>query len=399
MVADDRGLEALLDDDPVHFTVSEWRRRNIGLFSTLAARKLIDRRVVSEGAHTFLTERLIRDDNAAATDPQNAGHVRAQNENVLHYALSLGAPAHDTTIALVAGFIHDLNKAVGEPLRQDRYAVRRGDGERLGRARTMAHSVGLNHLGERTRDAITRATRLGKHALAPEVARGIDECIVHHGLGSSLFIRRLLEGDNAWWGAEFVSRRQGRRKLVHPPVPPSSLASVLHDLADSTQQMQGGVAWLFKYPSGFWRESGRSLGAMLSARGEAPGNGIPMSLHDQVEVETETCREIIAGARLDGRVDAGGAITLEAALVAAARRTRLWIADDPVTLAKPRAPTVYHDVAAALGVSARTARARLAVAVQGTTAGDALAPHVWASARTQDLRRTRDLARLIASRS
>lgn len=392
---DTRELESLLDDDPVHFTVPEWQRRNILLFEALATRGLVDRRVVSARAHTFLTERLIHPDNAAATDPQNAGHVRAQNENILHYALCAEVPAVDTTVALAAGFIHDLNKAVGEPLRQDRYAVRRGDGVALEHVRSMAHSVGLNHLGERTRDALVRATKLGRGSLAPEVARQVDDCIVHHGLGSSLFIRRLLDGDNEWWGAEFVERRRGRRKIVHPPPPASSLASVLHDLADSTQQMQGGVAWLFKYPAGFWRDSGRSLGDMLSSRGGAPGTGIAMSLRDQIAVETETCRSIIASALLDGQVDAAAAARLEAALVAAARRTRLWIDDAPETLARPRAHTVYHDVGAALGVTPRAAHARLAKAVRGALHSEGLAEAVWQSARTQDLRRTRDLARLI----
>jgi len=391
-----RELEQLLDDDPVAFTVAQWRARNVALYATLIARKLVDPALVSERAHEALTLRLLDEDNPAATDPQNAGHVRAQNENILHYALSLGAAPEVTTVALVAGFIHDLNKAVGEPLRQDRYAVRGPDGQPVETARTTAHSVGLNHLGERTRAALVAATRLGRGKLTAETARHLDDCIVHHGLGSSVFIRRLLDGDNAWWGKEFVDARRGLRKVVHPPPPRRTLASVLHDLADSTQQMQGGVAWLFKYPTGFWRESGRALGHMLSERAPAPGQGIAMSLRDQLEAETETCRGIIGEAELEGLVDEAGGARLLAALAAATRRTRLWIDDSPATLARARAPTVYHDVGAALGISARAAHTRLGRARAPTPEGRVLLEHVWASARAQDVRRTRDLAALIA---
>jgi len=387
-------LEDLLDDDPVHFTVAEWRERNFKLYAELHDRRLVDASIVSPAAQEFLTEAMIRDDNPAALDPQNAGHVRAQNENILHYGLLLDAPKDALTIALVAGLIHDLNKAIGIPLRDDRYAPRLSDGQPLDHMRTLAESVGLNHLGEETRQAIHRARRLKRGGLDASVAAALDCVIVHHGLGSSLFIRRLLDGDNDWWGAQLVDRRNGRRKVIHPPQPQAKLQNVLHDLADSTQQMQGGVAWLFKYPSGFWRDSGRSYGAMLSSRGEAPGQGIAMSLRDQLAVETWTCHQIIGQAKLDGLLDDRGSARLVSAVAQATRRTRIWV-DDTRTAAD--AHTVYHDVAKGLGVSLGQARKRLHQSGPGAKGAEALEPLLWASARKQDRRRTRDLARLITS--
>ncbi len=202
--ASTEALTTLFDDDPVEFTVEEWRARNLALYAELEVRGLIDPRVVSFQAHRFLTEALIREDNPAATDPQNAGHVRAQNENILHFGLALGVSRACLTLAMEAGCIHDLNKSVGAPLRRDRFAVRTGAGEVHPAMRTIAESVGLNHLGEGTRFFLHQATRLPSGALESDVARAIDACIVHHGLGSS---RRRLRHRTS-------RRRPVRRRAV-----------------------------------------------------------------------------------------------------------------------------------------------------------------------------------------
>ncbi|MEO1334461.1 MAG: hypothetical protein AAFV29_02415, partial [Myxococcota bacterium] len=118
-------LRDALDDDPSSFTLDAWRRRNRVLFDVLADRALIDPAVVTAEAHDFLNRYLIHHRVGAANDTQNAGHVRAQNQNIVHYAVSIGAPPGDVSISLQAGFIHDLNKAFGEPLRSDALADRR----------------------------------------------------------------------------------------------------------------------------------------------------------------------------------------------------------------------------------------------------------------------------------
>lgn len=387
-------LVALFDDDPVHFTVEEWRRRNLEMYAELETRGLIDPAVVPFGAHRFLTEALIRDDNPAATDPQNAGHVRAQNENILHFGLSVGAPRTTLTIALEAGFIHDLNKSVSAPLRHDRWAVRTQLGAIHPEMRTVAESVGLNHLGEGTRASVIEATLLEEDPLPDEVAMAIDACIVHHGLGSSRFIRQLIDGDNEWWGGEFVDSQSGIRRLIHPAQPPLTLQSLLHDLADSSQQMEGGVAWLFKYPGGFWRDSGRSYWQMLSDP-EHTGSSIPMSLKVQIQVETETCRRIIRDAHLEGLIGDAEAGQLDLALKGVVRRTAAWIDDDPHRLSRPGGTTLYHDLARALGTSPARVLSRLKDAGPSHPSASELEALLWSSARRVDLRRTRDLVRLI----
>jgi hypothetical protein len=388
-------LVRLLDEDQLQFSMAEWRQRNLAIYTELVARGLCDPELVSPPAHRYLTESLIRDSNPAATDPQNAGHVRAQNENILHYGLWLRAPPDVLTVALEAGYIHDLNKAVSSPLRRDRWAVRSTSGVPHLRMRTLGESVALNHLGEGTRACLEQATRLEVGALSPDVAERIDRCIVHHGLGSSRFIQELLEGNNEWWGHEFVEPASGRRLLVHPPQPPLTLESVLHDLADSTQQMQGGLAWLAKYPAGFWRDVGRSYWEMLSQDAHSRGGGIPLSLRLQVDSESETCRRIIRDAELAGLIGAERGRALRAALASACRGTEAWIDDRAKTLAKTRAPTVYHDVGRALGISAARALARLKEVGPGSPGAAEIEPLLWASARRLDLQRVRALADLL----
>lgn len=386
-------------DEPEDLPPTAWRERNRKLHEALVRRRLIDRRMLPEATIAFLDDALITEQNPAATDPQNAGHVRAQNENILHYGLILSVPRDVLTVALGAGFIHDLNKATGQPLRRDRYAVRTGLGGVHPAMRTVAERVGLNHLGDWTRSLLADAVKLKKGGLSEETAERIDLCIVHHGLGSSRFIQRLIDGDNAWWGSEFVDAESGQRKLIHPPQPPISLASVIHDLADSTQQMQAGVAWLSKYPSGFWKDAGRSYFEMFSAHSTNPGREIAMSLADQVEVEAATCRGIIAEARLHGLVDDRGAQILARGLVSAMAPTRAWIEDSERALNRAGARTVFHDVGAALGISPRRALALLQDAGPGTAKAKKLEPVLVASARNLDLRRARGLARLIESRA
>ncbi len=385
----------LFDDDLGSYSLEAWRARNLAIYALLARQGLIDPKIVPEGAHRYLTDQLIHIRVGAANDPQNAGHVRAQNENVIHYALAAAASPATLTIALEAGFIHDLNKAFGEPLRADAYAVRDAHGRPLRVMSTMAQIVGLNHLGARTRGALDAATRLAQDPLSAEVAAAIDRCIIHHGLGSSRFIKDLVQGQNPWWGDEFVDTQTGAPRIIHPPQPPLTIESLIHDLADSTQQMQGGAAWLMKYPAGFWRASGRSFADMLSRPG-TPEDTVPMSLRHQIEVETDTCRQLIDQALDNALISPSAAERLRQAVDAAAESSRAWLDDRPQTLAGP-AQTAYHDLAQAWGVSAEQAHLRLQNATPGTPEGDHAEELLWRSGRRLDRERAKDLARAVES--
>lgn len=386
----------LLDDDVSSYSLADWRRRNVCLYQRLSALGLIDVRVVSVDAFRALNDALIAFRVGAATDPQNASHVRAQNENVIHYAIAGRVPVHVLTISFVAGCFHDLNKAVGEPLRDDDFAVRDGDGRIVPVMTTMAQIVGLNHLGDRTRRAIVHLTRGRGPVVAPSVGQEIDRCIVHHGLGSSRFIRDLVDGRNAWWGTEFVDPHSGRKKLVHPEQPELTLASLIHDLADSTQQMQGGATWLMKYPSGFWRASGRSYLEMLTSPW-AEDMDIPMSLRSQIDVESETCLAMIDRASQAQVVDDTLAETLRAAVGAATRTSRQWVDDSEACLSRADGASVFHDVARDLGVSTEAACALLREAHPGTPDGDVVEEAIWSSARRVERARARALAIQIES--
>src|SRR5262245_6864871 len=83
--AEKTSLLELLDDELDEYTVGDWRARNLRLTEILSELGLYDTDAVPYEAHRLLTDSLIHVLNGAATDPQNAGHVRAQNENVLHY--------------------------------------------------------------------------------------------------------------------------------------------------------------------------------------------------------------------------------------------------------------------------------------------------------------------------
>jgi hypothetical protein len=394
--SDEHALLDLLDDKVEEYTVADWRNRNLKLTEMLQSMGILDREVVPKETHRALTEHVIHVLNGAAIDPQNAGHVRAQNENILHYGIAAGLDSRRLAVTLEAGFIHDLNKAMGEPLRQDRFAVRDHRGRTVPVMTTMAQIVGLNHLGDRTRSAILGATRLKQGAIAPEIAERIDLIIVHHGLGSSRFIQDLIDGKNSWWGEEFVDPETHKRKLVHPDQPPLTMESVIHDLADSTQQMQGGAAWLMKYPAGFWRASGRSLADMLGAREQEKAQDIPMSLRLQIAVETETCHGIIARALEENVIGPELSVPLIAAIEEAVESSVRWIEDSPDDLATKDGMSVYHDLGRALGVGADEARARMLRAEQGTPERDDLDALVWESGRRVDLDRAKALtARII----
>lgn len=390
-------LVDLLDDELDEYSVGDWRARNLRLTQILVDLGVYDDKAVPAESHRLLTDSLIHLLNGAATDPQNAGHVRAQNENVLHYGLAATVPKTSLTVALEAGFIHDLNKAMGEPLRQDEYGVLDHRGRKLPVMTTMAQIVGLNHLGERTRAAIQSATRLSAGALDPAIAAAIDRTIVHHGIGSSRFIQDLLNGNNPWWGDGFVDERTGERKLTHPEQPPLTIESVIHDLADSTQQMQGGAAWLMKYPAGFWRASGRSLADMMSSGDvESSTQGsIPLSLRLQIVVESATCEEIINVALDQKIIDEDRARALRKAVDEATDSSSQWIDDNPDYLATANGGSVYHDVGRTLGISAQDAHARLKAARAGSQEATELESLVWESGRRVDLDRARSLAQKI----
>lgn len=390
-------LLELLDDQLDEYTVGDWRARNLRLTEVLAELNLYDPHAVPHGAHRMLTDSLIHVLNGAATDPQNAGHVRAQNENVLHYGLAAKVPKLALTIALEAGMIHDLNKAMGEPLRQDAYAVRDPSGKPLRLMTTMAQIVGLNHLGERTRNALEAATRLTEGALDAEIAKQIDQTVVHHGIGSSRFIQDLLNGKNPWWGEEFVDPQSQVKKLVHPEQPGNTIESVIHDLADSTQQMQGGAAWLMKYPAGFWRASGRSLADMMSSGNVESSTlgSVPLSLRLQIAVESATCEDIIIVAEEAGIIDMLRGRELRKAVDEATDSSALWIEDNPNYLADPNGVSVYHDVGRSLGVRPEEALAKLKLAIAGSREANELEALVWESGRRVDLDRARALAHKI----
>lgn len=392
---DTQTLIELFDDDITSFTLRDWRRRNLELYAYLEELGLIDPELISQDAHKRLMEVMLHARVGAANDPQNAGHVRAQNENVIHYALSAKVPKACLTISLEAGFIHDLNKAIGEPLRTDNFAVRDENGEIVRVMTTMAQLVGLNHLGDRTRRAIYGVTR-SKHAIEFDVAERIDRCIVHHGLGSSRFIQRLVEGDNVWWGKEFVDPGSGARRLIHPEQPELTLESLIHDLADSTQQMQAGSAWFMKYPAGYWAGSGRSFAEMISEdEGEPEGVNIPMSLRTQIGVESRTCYRIVERAQNEGLITKALDQTLRAAIVDATVGSMRWIDDRGEHLEDQQGESVYHDVARALDCAPVQAYERLSKAIPGTQEGDDVEPIIWESARRVDTLRAERLAALV----
>ena len=381
----------LLDDDVTRYTLADWRARNIELYAILSECCVVDPAVVSASVVQFLGNRLLNPRVGAALDLQNAGHIRAQNENVVYFGLFSGVDRQARTVAFVAGLIHDLNKAFREVLRTDAFAVTDSGGNVVREMTTEARIVGLNHLGDRTRRALEDATKLAHAPLDPEVAHQIDQCIVHHGLGSSRFVRDLVAGINPWWGHEFVDPKTSQRLLHHPPPPPLSLASILHDLADSTQQMQAGLAWLMKYPTGYWSTSGRSFREMLSG-GSADDGPIPLSLRCQIEVELETSSAIVQKGREQSLLSDTEAERLLEALRLTVESSRRWIRTPD---GSDTSPTIYTEVAQILGLSIEEAFERMTHMEPGAARSVELERAIWLAARKLDAERAKDLADLI----
>ncbi|MEO1234692.1 MAG: hypothetical protein AAFZ18_37955, partial [Myxococcota bacterium] len=327
--------------------ISDWRRRGLDLWKALGP-ELCDH-VPLECVEALLAE-LIHPDNPACADAGNAAHVMAQNDNLVVLARWAKAPARELAIALAGGFVHDLNKASGEVLRADRYAVYLRDGSRVETIDSEPLVVGLNHYGERTRAAIFAQVDDG---LPPEVAEAIDACIVHHGLGSSRFIAGLVRGELGFGRDDFLSEDTEPRFIL-PDQPPLTLASVLHDLADSVQQMQAGAAWVSKYPLGYWRSSGSSWHQLLS--GDGQDGDVPTGLEGQLRVELSTCQAILRRAIEAGIVNRSLALRLERGVEALIGGGRAWVDARDETLLLPRGETVYHQLAAALGGTSQDAR-------------------------------------------
>lgn len=320
--------------------IEDWRRRGLDLWRALGPE--LGAHVPLSCVEALLSE-LIHRDNPACGDAANATHVMAQNDNLVVLARWAKAPPRDLAVALTAGFVHDLNKATGESLRADRYAVHDADGRRLKTMSTEALVVGLNHYGERTRRAIARRVDDG---LAPDIGEAIDTCIVHHGLGSSRFIAGLVRGELGFGRDDFLAP-SGEPRYVLPEQPALTLPSVLHDLADSVQQMQAGAAWVSKYPLGYWRTSGSSWFQLLS--GDGQGGDVPTGLEGQLRVELSTCQAILRRAIDAGIVNRSLALRLERGVEALVSGGRAWVDAREETLQLPRGETIYHQLAAALG--------------------------------------------------
>lgn len=331
--------------------IAAWRRRGIDLWAAMASELSA---YVGAAAIEALLTALIHEDNPACHDRSNAAHVMAQNDNLVILASGAGLPGEALAIALAAGLVHDLNKAADEPLRQDELGVRTADGQPVDRLRAAAEVVGLNHYGERTRRAFDAL--VGDGLLDEASARQIDRCVVHHGLGSSRFIRGLVRGELGFGRDDFVAP-DGRPRLRLPPQPRPTLATVLHDLADSAQQMQAGSAWVSKYPLGYWRESGASWRQLLS--GDVDTFDMPVGLIGQLEVELATCQDILREGVAAEVLHRGMALRLERGVHALIDAGRAWADDDPETLALPHGGTVYHQLAQAQGGTAADAHARL----------------------------------------
>jgi hypothetical protein len=135
------------------------------------------------------------------------------------------------------------------------------------------------------------------------------------------------------------------------------LATVLHDLADSAQQMQAGAAWVSKYPLGYWRRSGATWAVLLS--GDSEADEMPIGLAGQLRVELETCQDILREGIGLGVLPEAAALRLERGVKALVEGGRAWVRDDADTLALPQGTTVYHQLGQMMGESATAMRERL----------------------------------------
>ena len=366
--------------------IREWRQRGLDLWGAL--RSELSEEVVPWVAIEWLLNELINEGNPVCWDGSNAAHVMAQNDNLVVLARWSRASSEAFAIALAAGFIHDLNKARDEPLRQDRWCVREQSGRPLTCMSTEAEVVGLNHYGERTRAALETVVRLGK--LSPMAAEAIDHCILHHGLGSSRFIQQLVRG-RLGYGREDFMLDDGSERLVLPAQMQSSLSTVLHDLADSVQQMQAGAAWVAKYPLGYWRHTSASWVDLLS--GDAQTGDMPTGLMGQLRVEFATCQSILDEACYTGIISHSSRIRLKQGIEALTGMGRAWVDDRPETLIQPEAQTIYHQIGQFWGVTPSTAYNRMGEVEPGQD--EELDIQIVHVARVLDASRARLLRRLV----
>lgn len=332
--------------------IEGWRRRGLDLWRALGDG--LDPHIPFAAVERVL-ELLIHERNPACHDEATAAHVMAQNDNLIVLARKAGAPRDQLAIALLAGMIHDLNKSTGEALREDGYAVRDRQGHPLTQMRSQAEVVALNHFGDRTRRALRSVASEG--LLSSEIADAVDAVVVHHGFGSSQFIRRLALGDVAWGADDFLMA--GVQRLAFPDLPPPTLASVLHDLADAAQQMQIGSAWVRKFPLGFWRSwSNATWSDMLN--GDEVMLGVVLGLRGQLRQELENCHRIISEAVALGLIGRSVALKLDRGVENLVENGRSWVDDSREVLRLPLGHTLYHRVGQANGESALEAKERLA---------------------------------------
>jgi len=356
---DSRAWRKLLDIKATELSVVAWRKRNLAIYEKLIDEGHVDSSRVSLAAVRFLLKTLINEENPGALDKTNAGHIRAQNENILFFAAISNLNPSDFSISLTAGFIHDLNKSLGDPLRQDEFAVLDLSGKALATQSTLAESVGLNHLGERTRAALEEATRRTPLAISQETMQAIDACIIHHGLGSSRFIQRLVLGQNEWWGEEFWDAQNQRPRLVHPAQVPLTSASLIHDLADSAQQMQGDEGWIEKYPFGYWKDANRSLWQLLDAQRPSSLEKSALSLREQICVESATCEELIQQATEQALMSEKYLSRLQVAVMTIRRASEQWLDFGDEGLSNKYGRSLCHDIAAAFSCSPQEALGKL----------------------------------------
>ena len=331
--------------------VEDWRRRGLDLWRALEAELSP---FVPTAAIEQLLGRLIRSDNPACMDRGNAAHVMAQNDNVVVLARWGETPPSALALALAGGFVHDLNKAPGEPLRQDAFRVRRQDGAGVPTIHSPAEVVGLNHYGARTRAALDGLVTGG--LLGEDVAAAIDRVILHHGFGSSRFVRALVAGQLAWGKDDYLDE-DGRARYAFPSQPPTTLASVLHDLADSAQQMQVGPAWIAKYPLGYWRK--RPASWLEHLTGELEEHGIPFGLKAQMRAERATGQAILSHAVEARILSESTALKLDRGVEALIAAGRDWVDDREEVLHLPRGTTVYHQLGQSMGEPAPVIHERL----------------------------------------
>lgn len=340
-------------------SVVAWRRRGLDLWQALGPGLSVH---VPKPAVERLLGELIHLRNPACADASNAAHVMAQNDNLIVLASAVGASDEVVAVALAAGFVHDLNKAPGEALRSDHFAVRTRDGRLLEAMRTEPEVVGLNHYGDRTRRALVGLVEDG--LLRGEVAEAIDACIVHHGLGSSRFVRALVRGELGFGRKDFLD--DGAPRFELPAQPTMTLANVLHDLADSVQQMQAGAAWVSKYPLGYWRASGASWLELLS--GDGDDGEVPTGLEGQLRTELSTCQDILQAATDAEIIGPRRALRLERGVEGLVASGRAWVDARSETLRLPRGKTVFHQLATSFGTTPFDVKARLAQTPPGVDA-------------------------------